>query len=68
MSGVYYPEILSSQKDIAKKFNVSPSKIREWVQAGAPIVVLGSSPNQRYITETMDLLAWLKDFFRKEAD
>ena len=65
MCGVYYPEILSSQKEIAKRFGVSPATVRDWVQAGAPIATLGSAQNKRFIAETMDLLAWLKDFSRK---
>lgn len=66
-SMAYEPVILTSMTKICKRFGVGQSKVREWVQAGAPIAVTCDDRGNplRYMCEVMRLYAWLENNTRK---
>lgn len=58
----YTPVVLKSLAEICKAFGVGTSRVREWVQAGAPIAVeqdAWGSP-VRYRCELYRLYLWLE--------
>ena len=59
---LYRPALLNSMAAICKTFVVGQTKVREWVEAGAPIAVehdAGGAP-VRYRCEVMRLYLWLE--------
>ena len=44
----YIPVPLNSMADIRKHLSVGEARVKEWVDAGAPIAVEGDGANARY--------------------
>lgn len=59
----YVPVVLKSMTEICKTFGVGQPKVREWVQAGAPIAVEydGWGSPVRYRCELYRLYLWLEE-------
>lgn len=58
----YVPVVLKSMNEICKAFGVGQPKVREWVEAGAPIAVEcnNSGTPVRYRSELNRLYLWLE--------
>lgn len=58
----YVPVVLKSMAEICKSFGVGTQRVREWVEAGAPIAVEedGRGNPVRYRCEVMRLYCWLE--------
>ena len=58
----YVPVVLKSMAEICKAFGVGQPKVREWVEAGAPIAVEkdGRGNPVRYRSELNRLYLWLE--------
>lgn len=54
----YMPHILRSLAEICETFGVGDGVVKQWVAAGAPIVVEGSGSRVRYSAEMAALQDW----------
>ncbi|MBQ7607970.1 MAG: hypothetical protein IJU76_08390 [Desulfovibrionaceae bacterium] len=60
---VYMPEILTSLREISKRFHVKEERVREWIDKGAPISAVSAASDSRrtyYSCEVMRLQMWLE--------
>ena len=58
----YIPVPLNSMTEIRKHLNVGEVRVKEWVDAGAPIAVEGDGANARYSSELAALLTWRAEY------
>ena len=60
---IYVPVVLKTMGEICKAFGVGQHKVREWVEAGAPILVERDSLDTpiRYRSELARLYVWLEN-------
>lgn len=58
---IFAPVHLRGAEEIAQVFGVHIRTVREWKDAGAPIIVLG----KKYQANYFDLWEWLKGFQRR---
>ena len=58
----YIPVPLNSMADIRKHLSVGESRVKEWVDAGAPIAVDEDNANARYSSELAALLTWRAEY------
>lgn len=64
---VYQPCVLPSMQKICEVLGVSRQRVRNWIQAGAPIAVEGDGNRALYSAELAELQAWRKNRFRGQA-
>ena len=58
----YIPVPLNSMAEIRKHLSVGEVRVKEWVDAGAPIAVEGDGANARYSSELAALLMWRAEY------
>lgn len=66
----YIPVVLKNMSEICRAFGVGQQKVREWVQAGAPIAVECDNLNTptRYRSELYRLYLWLERQEKKSTE
>lgn len=61
----YTPKILKNLVEICAEMGVGKETVRQWIDAGAPIVVEREGNRTRYSAELVALQAWRLEYSKK---